>query len=94
MCELPILIADLITNRIQFQELSTSLPSCASFGITVKPFDLANDTHGVPPFYMMAFAVGGTPTTTLLGTNETDLHWTVDHPVGEYLSTCTRPQSG
>jgi len=62
-----------------------SLPSCQTFGITVKPYNPANDTHGVPPFYMMAFVVGGTPQTTLLGTNETDLHWTVDQPVDSQL---------
>ncbi|KAJ7143982.1 hypothetical protein C8R44DRAFT_564898, partial [Mycena epipterygia] len=33
----------------------------------------------VPPFYMIAFAVGGAPTTTLIGTNESGLSWTVDH---------------
>ncbi|KAJ7471830.1 hypothetical protein FB451DRAFT_1175624 [Mycena latifolia] len=62
--------------------LSQTLPSCRSFDITVKPFDPANNTHGVPPFYMMALPVGGTPTTSLIGTDESNLSWTVDQPVG------------
>ncbi|KAJ6482134.1 hypothetical protein C8R47DRAFT_1197593 [Mycena vitilis] len=66
--------------------LSQSLPSCRSFPITVKPFDPTNTTaHGVPPFYMNAFAIGGTPTTSLIGTDESNLAWTVDQPVGAKL---------
>ncbi|KAJ6617920.1 hypothetical protein B0H10DRAFT_2218082 [Mycena sp. CBHHK59/15] len=65
--------------------LSSSLPSCRSFGITVKPFDPANNTHGVPPFYMMAMAVNGTPSMSLIGTDESNLSWTVNQPVGTEL---------
>ncbi|KAJ7119480.1 hypothetical protein C8R44DRAFT_788157 [Mycena epipterygia] len=65
--------------------LSTSLPSCRTFGITVKPFTAGNDTHGVPPFYMVAFAIDGTPSTTLIGTSEDNLNWEVNQPVGAQL---------
>ncbi|KAJ6533775.1 hypothetical protein DFH09DRAFT_993351, partial [Mycena vulgaris] len=34
---------------------------------------------------MIAFAVGGTPITTLIGTNESHLVWTVRHPIGTQL---------
>ncbi|KAJ7795471.1 hypothetical protein B0H13DRAFT_2511330, partial [Mycena leptocephala] len=73
------------TNKIfQWQfagnVLSSSLPSCRQFQIHVKPFNPANNTHGVPPFYMMAFAIGGTPSTTLIGTDESNLSWTVNQP--------------
>ncbi|KAJ7143975.1 hypothetical protein C8R44DRAFT_601861 [Mycena epipterygia] len=47
--------------------------------------------HGVPPFYMIAFAVGGAPTTTLIGTNESELKWKVDHPVEGTTSECIAP---
>lgn len=78
------------TNKIfQWQfagnALSTSLPSCRQFGIQVKPFDPANDTHGVPPFYMMSLPVGGTPEVSLLGTDESNLTWTVNQPVDSQL---------
>ncbi|KAF7378227.1 hypothetical protein MSAN_00247500 [Mycena sanguinolenta] len=63
------------------QSVSTSLPSCQTFPISVKSLT----GHGVPPFYMMAFAVGGTPITTLIGTNASDLAWTVQHPIGTQL---------
>ncbi|KAJ6553282.1 hypothetical protein B0H19DRAFT_1263678 [Mycena capillaripes] len=74
------------TNKIfQWQfagnALSSSLPSCRQFQIQVKPFNPANNTHGVPPFYMMAFAIGGTPSTTLIGTDESNLSWTVNQPL-------------
>lgn len=66
------------------QFLGPQLPSCQSFGITVEPVNATNITHGIPPFYMVAWEIGGTPRTTLLGLNETSLSWTVDHPVGEW----------
>ncbi|KAF8170906.1 hypothetical protein K438DRAFT_1982463 [Mycena galopus ATCC 62051] len=74
------------TNKIfQWQfagnALSSSLPSCQQFQIQVKPFNPASNTHGVPPFYMMAFAIGGTPSTTLIGTDESNLSWTVNQPL-------------
>ncbi|KAJ7074517.1 hypothetical protein C8F01DRAFT_26981 [Mycena amicta] len=69
------------------QALSQSLPSCRSLGIQVKPFDPNNNTHGFPPFYMMSFPVagGGTPHTSFIGTDEGNLAWTVDQPVGAQL---------
>ncbi|EDQ99111.1 uncharacterized protein LACBIDRAFT_335331 [Laccaria bicolor S238N-H82] len=75
------------TNRIfqwQFANnvLSTSLPTCVPFSIIVKPFNVKlNNTSGVPPYYMIAFATGGTPSTTLIGTNNRTLSWTVTEPV-------------
>ncbi|KAF7335113.1 hypothetical protein MVEN_02262000 [Mycena venus] len=74
------------TNKIfQWQfagnALSSSLPSCRQFQIQVKPFNPANNINGVPLFYMMAFAIGGTPSTTLIGTDESNLSWTVNQPV-------------
>ncbi|KAJ7912992.1 hypothetical protein B0H13DRAFT_2326757 [Mycena leptocephala] len=59
------------------QEVSNSLPSCRTFPITVDPLT----AHGVPPFYMIAFEVGGAPTTSFIGTNASNLAWTVRHPV-------------
>ncbi|KAJ6470553.1 hypothetical protein DFH09DRAFT_1294352 [Mycena vulgaris] len=60
---------------------STSLPSCRNFSIEASP----RKAHGIPPFYMIAFAVGGKPSTTFIGTNESNLWWTVRHPVGTQL---------
>ncbi|KAJ7610587.1 hypothetical protein DFH06DRAFT_1374513, partial [Mycena polygramma] len=65
------------------QAVSTSLPSCRSLPISADPLT----AHGVPPFYMMAFAVGGAPITTFIGTNESNLTWTVQHPIGKFLCT-------
>ena len=33
---------------------------------------------------MMAFVVGGTPVTSLIGTDENNLSWTVTEPAGQY----------
>ncbi|KAF8970972.1 hypothetical protein BDZ97DRAFT_1410986 [Flammula alnicola] len=66
--------------------LSTSLPTCVSLPIIVKSFDpTTNATNGTPPYYMIAFAVGGTPVTTFIGTDENNLSWTVTQPVGSQL---------
>ncbi|KAJ6589093.1 hypothetical protein B0H19DRAFT_1102891 [Mycena capillaripes] len=65
--------------------VSPSLPSCKSLGITVKPFNTSVNSHGVPPFYMMAFAIDGTPVVSLIGTDESNLAWTVNQPIGTQL---------
>ncbi|KAJ7280358.1 hypothetical protein C8J57DRAFT_1501789 [Mycena rebaudengoi] len=65
--------------------LSDKLPSCRNMSIVVKPFDPANETHGIPPFYMMAFAINGTPISTFIGTDESKLSWVVNQPVGSTL---------
>jgi len=79
------------TNKLfqwQFADsaLASVLPTCSALQIVVKSFDpTTNATHGTPPYYMIAFAVGATPVTTLIGTDENDLSWTVTQPVGSKL---------
>ncbi|KAJ7036958.1 hypothetical protein C8F04DRAFT_1093929 [Mycena alexandri] len=63
------------------QTVSTSLPSCQTFPITVTPLS----AHGVPPFYMIAFAIGGAPITSFIGKNASTLSWQVQHPIGTRL---------
>ncbi|KAJ4490686.1 hypothetical protein J3R30DRAFT_3694407 [Lentinula aciculospora] len=77
--------ANLFQWKFSDNFLGTELPSCQSFGIIVEPVNATNVTHGIPPFYMIAWEIGGTPRTTLLGLNESSLDWTVDHPVGSSL---------
>jgi len=40
---------------------------------------------------MLAFAIGGTPITTLIGTDENNLSWTATHPVGASIFTLIPP---
>ncbi|KAF7367861.1 hypothetical protein MSAN_00850600 [Mycena sanguinolenta] len=63
------------------QTVSASLPSCRSFPLAAD----ARTANGTPPFYMMAFDVGGSPLTSFIGTNQSNLTWTVAHPVGSQL---------
>ncbi|KAJ7495063.1 hypothetical protein FB451DRAFT_362507 [Mycena latifolia] len=63
------------------QASSTSLPSCQSLPIQAGPLT----ANGIPPFYMIAFAVDGAPITSFIGTNESNLTWQVRHPVGTKL---------
>ncbi|KAF8152348.1 hypothetical protein B0H34DRAFT_113424 [Crassisporium funariophilum] len=66
--------------------LSTSLQTCSPLPIVVKSSNpIKNDTHGTPPYYMIAFVLGGTPVTTLIGSDENNLSWTVTQPVGSQL---------
>ncbi|KAF8188462.1 hypothetical protein K438DRAFT_1833598 [Mycena galopus ATCC 62051] len=65
------------------QSTSTSLPSCR-----VVNLETDNESRAgiaVPPLYMMAFAVDGTPSTSFIGTNQSNLTWTVNYPVGTQL---------
>ncbi|KAL0948159.1 hypothetical protein HGRIS_010775 [Hohenbuehelia grisea] len=66
---------------------SDRLPSCQDLQILIKPWDIKvdNATHSVPPFYMRSFAIGGVPRTTLIGSDENNLRWTPDQPIGSKL---------
>ncbi|KAF8990712.1 hypothetical protein BDQ17DRAFT_1371574 [Cyathus striatus] len=66
---------------------SLSIATCVSLPIEVQPFNATNTTgsYGVPPYYMHAFAIDGTPTTTLVGTDNKTLNWTPNHPPGTQL---------
>ncbi|KAK7007856.1 hypothetical protein R3P38DRAFT_3026444 [Favolaschia claudopus] len=73
---------------VSAQTASTSLPSCATLALTANPRAAANGTllaDGIPPFYMTAFPVNGIPSVAFIGTNESDLTWTVKYPVGTKL---------
>jgi len=83
------LLTFIVTTASSPQSLSTSLPTCQPLPIIVKSFDpTTNSTHGTPPYYMMAFAIGGTPITSLIGSDENNLSWTITHPVGASILTC------
>jgi hypothetical protein len=46
-------------------------------------------SKGTPPFYMNMIALGGTPETTMIGTDVNDLFWTLDQQTaGELELTC------
>ncbi|KAJ7708083.1 hypothetical protein B0H17DRAFT_917052, partial [Mycena rosella] len=60
---------------------TNSLPSCQTLPIFANPLE----AHGIPPFHMISFAVGGAPITEFIGTNESNLAWTVRHLIGTSL---------
>ncbi|CAA7263779.1 unnamed protein product [Cyclocybe aegerita] len=63
--------------------LTAELPACAPLPIVVMSRNAADDDdEGVAPYYMTAYVLGGTPVTTLIGTDEDALSWTVNVPVG------------
>lgn len=49
--------------------------------------ELWNGTIGVAPYYLIAFELGGIPTTTPLGSDPTNMTWTANHKAGA-LSRC------
>jgi len=68
------------------EALATSIPTCSPLGIVVKSANVTtNATNGTPPYYMISFAVGATPQTTFIGTDENNLSWTVTQAVGSQL---------
>ncbi|KAF8193736.1 hypothetical protein BJ912DRAFT_960300 [Pholiota molesta] len=67
--------------------LSTSIPTCYSLSIIVESLNTTtNGTAGTPPYYMIAFAIGKTPVTTFIGTDQNNLNWTVTEPAGSQLA--------
>ncbi|KAF8645355.1 hypothetical protein AX16_007858 [Volvariella volvacea WC 439] len=66
-------------------QLSRSLPSCGTLDIEVTAPNSTARMLGQPPFSMIAYPEGGTPTTQLIGTNDSDLSWVVDQPIGSSI---------
>ncbi|GLB42937.1 putative multi-organism process [Lyophyllum shimeji] len=52
-----------------------TLTACSSLPITL-------DGSGKAPYYMIAFAVDGTPATSLIGSDSSKLAWVVNQPAG------------
>ncbi|KAJ7616599.1 hypothetical protein FB45DRAFT_1105843, partial [Roridomyces roridus] len=81
------ILAAVVTNAQQLFEWSftgnrsNEFPSCATLSLAVN----ARIANGIPPYYMIAFAVHETPTTSLLGMDENNLTWTVAFPFGTQL---------
>ncbi|KAJ7903183.1 hypothetical protein B0H13DRAFT_2274858 [Mycena leptocephala] len=77
--------ADIQTYNWGFtgSQTGSNLAACATIPLGV--FSGSQQSTGVPPYYMMAFPVRGTPTTSLIGTDATALEWTVAFPVGTLL---------
>ncbi|KAJ7206704.1 hypothetical protein C8J57DRAFT_1541277 [Mycena rebaudengoi] len=70
-------------GRLSVQQTGSNLAACATIPLGVFPG--SQQSTGVPPYYMMAFPVSGTPMTSLIGTNASALEWTVAFPVGTLL---------
>ncbi|KAJ7491859.1 hypothetical protein B0H11DRAFT_2008144 [Mycena galericulata] len=77
--------ADIQTYNWGFTGSNTgsNLAACATIPLGV--FSGSQQSTGVPPYYMMAFPVSGTPMTSLIGTDASALEWTVAFPVGTLL---------
>ncbi|KAF8176905.1 hypothetical protein K438DRAFT_1846377 [Mycena galopus ATCC 62051] len=77
--------ADIQTYNWGFtgSQASSNLAACATIPLGV--FSGSQQSTGVPPYYMMAFPVSGTPMTSLIGTDASALEWTVAFPVGTLL---------
>ncbi|KAF8811195.1 hypothetical protein BYT27DRAFT_7089913 [Phlegmacium glaucopus] len=65
---------------------SRSLPTCVSFPIVVESLDGSTNSTGTPPYYMIAFVLGGTPVTTLIGNDMNELRWSLFEPVNSQLA--------
>ncbi|PPQ84707.1 hypothetical protein CVT25_014059, partial [Psilocybe cyanescens] len=66
--------------------IQTTIPACTRLPIDITSFDTTtNSTKGTPPYYMIALAIDGTPSTTLIGTSDTGVDYTVTYPVGTRL---------
>lgn len=58
---------------------------CQTLPINVIPQNSSFTTTGVPPWYLIAFELGGVPTTTMVGSDPNNLSWQVTHARGATL---------
>ncbi|GJE96422.1 hypothetical protein PsYK624_126190 [Phanerochaete sordida] len=73
------------------------LEECLILQVALEPVDNSNPpagSFGVPPFYMLAFEPGGVPTTSVLGSDPTQLAWQVNHVRGSELMLAVVDSAG
>ncbi|KAF5319742.1 hypothetical protein D9619_008873 [Psilocybe cf. subviscida] len=60
--------------------IQDTIPACTPLAITVSSFDTAtNATKGTPPYYMVTLGIDGPVSTKLIGLNDDDVSFTLDH---------------
>lgn len=69
--------------------VSQEFTECQTLSIIAEPLLSNSSVIGVAPFYLIAFEVGGIPTTTMVGSNPSNLSWTANHKRGssQFLSS-------
>ncbi|KAI0075008.1 hypothetical protein K474DRAFT_1600548, partial [Panus rudis PR-1116 ss-1] len=64
---------------------SSSFAECQDVPIFVVPLNSSTTDLGVPPYTLIAFEVGGSPTRQVIGSDPANLSWKVDHSAGSTL---------
>ena len=64
----------------------TQLATCSSNLISIISSNGMTPPMGVPPYYMISYAVGQTPVTSYIGWGENNLTFTVTQPPGMFFS--------
>lgn len=80
-------VSDVLLSRqnphllyIKFVELEFT--ECKSYPVFVESITNDPSALGVAPYYLIAFEVGGIPTTTMVGSDPHNLSWTANHKQG------------
>lgn len=67
--------------------MGSSLQTCTPLSLFVSAVDNPS-VIGTPPYYMMAFPIGGTPRVyPIVGPDINQLNWTMDYDIGVFLNT-------
>ncbi|KAG7097986.1 hypothetical protein E1B28_005294 [Marasmius oreades] len=67
------------------KQIPTDLLACTDFPITIEPATSSGNLTGIPPYYMIGYAINGISRTTFVGSNASSVKWTVDFPIGTKL---------
>lgn len=86
-CEFPGFSAscELLTCSRQF--IQQEFEECQTLSPVVESKSSNASALGVPPYYMLAFELGGVPTTTMVGSDPSKLSWQVRHKRGKPFSS-------
>ncbi|KLO12101.1 hypothetical protein SCHPADRAFT_854361 [Schizopora paradoxa] len=72
--------------KFNTNSFSTTLTECQSYPVLVQNRSNTNTSAlGTPPYYMIAFKPSGIPTTSFIGSDPTNLTWTVNQAEGSNL---------
>lgn len=76
------------------QQISSLLPECQNLKLLVSSSTNNITTLGTPPYYVIAIEANGFSTTSLVGTDPSNLSWQVNHAAGTQLMLAMTDANG
>ena len=79
-------VLNYLHSKAHFSQFAyAEFQECQTLPVLVSSTNVSNPgAIGIPPYYMLAFELGGVPTTSMIGADLNNLQWQVNHARGTH----------